>query len=93
MGTMFYGCAKLETLDIRNFDMTNVNYLWGFLGGCTALTELRLDNCNYHTINIIISDSGFPTGVSDSGNPRYIYCQQANASGLTAPDGWSFRYV
>jgi hypothetical protein len=57
---------------------------------CTSLAELRLDNCDNNTINKIITSLNFPTFTSGT---HKIYCKQANASGLTAPQGWTFSYV
>ena len=80
----------------------NFDYM---LRNCNKLHTLRLDNCNNTTINDIITSEGFPTGnaansdgiaITDSeGNPipRKIYCRQANAAGLTAPNGWSFEFI
>ena len=92
MGAMFLSCSSLETLDIRNFDMTNVSNTGGMFNSCNNLKELRLDNCSADTINKIITSPGFQTGTID-GQTRKIYCQEANAAGLTAPDGWEFVYV
>jgi hypothetical protein len=66
---------------------------------CPSLHILRLDNCSNDTISKIINSSNFPTGEATSaeGYPlnvsRQIYVQEANAAGLTAPDGWEFVYV
>ena len=108
VGQMFIGCSNLETLDIRNLNITdcisNVSFTNAFYR-CRVLRTLRLDNCPGDTINKIITSTNFPTGVitdssgkeilDDEGNtiPRKIYCKQANAEGLTLPDGWEFVYV
>ena len=96
---MFAQCLHLEEIDIRNFDLTHMDAtaVDNTFTGC-PLHTLRLDNCNTDTINKIINSTGFPTGNTDLfGNPitqeRKIYCKEANADGLTAPDGWSFEFV
>lgn len=94
---MFGLCRSLETVNISNFDLTNCSSASYIFQNCSKLHTLRLDNCSNDTINKIITSSGFPTGtITDSeGNTitRKIYCKQANAEGLTAPDGWEFVYV
>ena len=94
---MFGLCTKLETVDIRNFDLTNCSSTSNIFYNCTSLHTIRLDNCSNDTISKIITSSNFPTGtITDSeGNTitRKIYCKEANATGLTAPDGWVFEYV
>lgn len=91
---MFALNSKLETVDIRNFDLTKCSSANYIFQSCSKLHTLRLDNCSNDTINKIITSSKFPTGtITDSeGNviPRKIYCKEANAAGLTEPDGWEF---
>ena len=89
---MFGVCTKLETVDIRNFDLINCSTASNIFYSCRSLHTLRLDNCSNDTINKIITSSGFPTGTIE-GVTRTIYCKEANAAGLTAPDGWVFEYV
>lgn len=90
MNDMFVGCINLERLDLSNFIINSS--LYSMLVGCDKLQELRLDNCDNDTINKIITSTGFPTGTAN-GTTRKIYCKEANAAGLTAPDGWVFEYV
>ena len=99
MYSMFSWCGKLEEINISHFDMTNVGSCDDIFGYCNRLHTLRLDNCNYDTISKIINSSNFPTGEATDASgyplnvPRQIYVQEANAAGLTAPDGWEFVYV
>jgi hypothetical protein len=72
--------------------MTNVTSTENMFSGCVNLRTLRLDNCSNDTINKIITSASFPTGLIN-GETRKIYCKQANAAGLTAPDGWEFVFV
>lgn len=96
---MFSYCNYLEEVNMSYFDMTNVNDTTDMFAYCPSLHILRLDNCNYDTISKIINSSNFPTGEATSTEgyplnvPRQIYVQEANAAGLTAPDGWEFVYV
>jgi surface protein len=88
---MFCNCTALTTLDVSNFDTSNVTNMNAMFIGCDALTTLRLDNCSKDTINKIITSSDFPTFTD--GSIHKIYCKQVNASGLTPPEGWTFSYV
>ena len=88
---MFQNCTSLVSADLRNFDLSNCTNSMMMFMGCTSLTELRLDNCSNDTINKIITSTQFPTFTD--GSIHRIYCKQANASGLTAPQGWTFTYV
>lgn len=97
MESMFDCCTSLETLDISNFDMSNVeNTSRMMFERCEKLQELRLDNCDYDTINKIITSDDFPTdnvnidGIIDT---RKMYVQEANIGDLEEPDGWEFIYV
>jgi surface protein len=85
-------CSNLTTVDLSNFDMTNVTNLMGMFGECYELHTLRLDNCSNDTISKIVTSAGLPTGTVN-GETRKIYCKEANASGLTAPNGWEFIFV
>ena len=96
MSAMFAYCSSLTYLNISEFNMDNVIDSNAMFEGCYNLKELRLDNCNYSTISKIINSSGFPTGqVNVDGEyiNRTMYVQEANATGLMAPDGWEFVYV
>ena len=93
MSYMFSWCTNLEKLDIRNFDMNNIEYSNCMFESCRMLHKLRLDNCGYDTINKIINSANFPTGqvnVDGEDINRKMYIQEANAAGLTVPDGWEF---
>lgn len=92
IGAIFVYCISLETLDIRNFDLTRAFDYSYMIVECPKLHTLRLDNCSNDTIRKIIESDGFPTGTID-GATRKLYCKQANAEGLTLPDGWEFEYV
>ena len=95
MGQMFVGCDELETLDIRNLNITDCNSnptITNAFSDCVKLHTLRLDNCPNDTINKIITSTGYPTGTIE-GVTRKIYCKESEAAGLTAPENWVFEYV
>lgn len=92
MGQMFAGCDELETLDIRNLNITDCNSnptITNAFYRCDKLHILRLDNCPNDTINKIITSTGFPTGTID-GVQRKIYVNPDNIGDLTAPTNWIF---
>jgi surface protein len=89
--SMFDGCTSLVSADLRNFDLSNCTSTICMFMSCDALTTLRLDNCSNDTINKIITSLLFPTFTD--GSTHRIYCKQANAAGLTPPQGWTFTYV
>ena len=43
-GSMFNNCAALTTLDLSNFDTSNVTAMQSMFNGCSALTTLDLSN-------------------------------------------------
>ena len=102
MRDMFCGCYYLEKLDLRNFRINNYGSvdstnLFGVTGTndtdpCSNLKEIRLDNCNFETLKVIIEE--LPIRNSDRGA---IYCKEVNLTyndeTLTAPDGWDFVFV
>lgn len=92
MNYMFNWCHNLETLDIRNFDISEDTECNDMFNGCQALKELRLDNCSRNTINKIITSSNFPTDAID-GVARNIYCKQSESydRGLLPPENWFFQ--
>ena len=88
MSNMFSGCSSLSELNIRNFDMNNVSNADDMFANCYNLTTLHLDECNYDTVNKIITSSGFPAD-----NHGTIYCKSENVAGLTAPGNWTFELI
>jgi surface protein len=92
MGQMFMGCYNLETIDIRNLNITDCNSkptTGNAFFDCNKLHTLRLDNCPNDTINKIITSTGFPTGTID-GVQRKIYVNPDDIGDLTAPTNWIF---
>ncbi len=56
MGGMFDGCSGLTSLDLSNFDTSNVANMQGMFEGCSSLTDLDISNfdtssvVNMHTM-------------------------------------------
>ena len=46
MNGMFYGCWKLKSLDLSNFNTKNVTDMSYMFDFCSNLTTLNLDNFN-----------------------------------------------
>lgn len=87
MSNMFADCSSLYELDIRNFNMANVSNVDNMFANCYSLTTLHLDECDYDTVNKIITSSGFPAD-----NYGTIYCKSESADGLIAPGNWVFSH-
>ena len=85
---IFRNCSGLEIADISNWDTSGLKYCAAFLG-CNKLHTLRMDNCNYDTINMITQTGDFPRTMRTG----TIYCREGSAAGLIAPKGWVFSYV
>lgn len=77
------------SLDLSNWDMTNVSNTDNMFQGCNRLRTLRLDNCNEDTIRKIIESRDFPTGGIVLGK-RKIYCLEKNVANLAPPNSWEF---
>ena len=50
MSNMFSFCSALTSLDLTNFNTTNVTYMYNMFDGCSALTSLDLTN--FSTANV-----------------------------------------
>ena len=83
---------KGTSLDLSNWDMTNVSNTDNMFERCNKLHTLRLDNCNEDTIRKIIESREFPTGkiIGIIGGTRKIYCLEENVVNLAPPNGWEF---
>ena len=57
MGSMFYGCSSLTTLDLSNFNTSKVTQMGSMFYGCSSLTSLDLSSFN--TLNVTSMDSMF----------------------------------
>ena len=42
MGYMFYNCSSLTSLDLSNFDTSNVDYMSSIFNSCSKLSNLKL---------------------------------------------------
>ena len=50
MSEMFYGCNKLTSLNLENFNTENVTTMGGMFSGCSSLTSLDLSNFNTENV-------------------------------------------
>lgn len=93
---MFKDCYSLKTLNLSNLQCAPF-YVDDLFTGCNALQELRLDNCPYDTIRILISK--LPAAIEPDDVTHRIFCKQINTRNpddgtyLTPPTGWKFEYV
>ena len=51
MSSMFKGCSSLESLEIKNFDVKNVNYMNEMFSGAIKLKSLDLSS--FETTNLV----------------------------------------
>jgi surface protein len=51
MDSMFYDCNKLTSLDLSNFDTSNVTYMSTMFYGCKNLTSLNVSNWNTSNVS------------------------------------------
>ena len=56
-GSMFNNCTALASLDLSNFDTSNVTAMWAMFQNCGALTTLDLSNFN--TSNVTAMEGMF----------------------------------
>ena len=57
MNYMFKDCKSLKSLEISNFDVSNIKNFDGMFSGCSMLTSLNISN--FDTINAITMDDMF----------------------------------
>ena len=50
---MFCGCSSLETLDLSNFNTSNVTDMSFMFSGCYSLKKVIMKNCDKETIDKI----------------------------------------
>ena len=55
LNNMFNGCSSLTSLDLSNFDTTNVKYMYSMFNSCSSLTSLDLSS--FDTSNV--TDMGY----------------------------------
>jgi surface protein len=73
MDNMFQNCSSLTTLDLSNWDLSEVSQTINTFAGCTSLHTVRLDNCDHDTIKKIIDtdddyDYGYGSDYDYDGN-------------------------
>ena len=94
---MFYQCAKIETLDLSNFDTRNATNMSNMFGGCVALQNITLgenwstenvtnmsgmfSHCSYNVIHTVISHENFST--ANVTNMSYMFSTITSFSNLS----------
>jgi len=74
---MFEGCSSLTTLDLSNFDTSNVESMSWMFGECSSLTNLNLngwilkDGNDYnsmfcHVLEDIVNNSGLQNNLTEN---------------------------
>ena len=53
MSEMFYKCSSLTSLDLSNFDTSNVTYMDSMFYNCSSLTNLDLRSFNTSKVTAI----------------------------------------
>ena len=53
MNGMFYGCSNLTSLDLSNFDTSNVTNMTYMFRGCVNLKTITMIGCGQTTIDKI----------------------------------------
>ena len=98
MGSMFYSCSKLTTLDLSSFNTSNVNDMNYMFGSCTHLTTLDLtsfDTSNVNNMSYMFNScqkltdldlSSFDTSKVTGMNSMFYYCSQLTTLDLTSFD-------
>ena len=54
-GSMFNNCAALTTLDLSNFNTSNVTQMWAMFQNCAALTSLDVSNFDTSNVTSMLS--------------------------------------
>ena len=73
LNNMFSSCSSLTSLDLSNFDTTNVKYMYSMFNTCSSLTTLDLSSFN-------------TTNVTDMG---YMFNGCSKLSNLTLGTDWA----
>ena len=56
MNGMFSNCSALTSLDLSNFDTSNVTYMWRMFSGCKSLQNIKMPNAMDANSDITIDD-------------------------------------
>ncbi len=91
---MFYGCAKLTSLDLAGFNTSNVTSMQGMFAGCTGLTSLNLGSFNTAKVDDMSYMFYGDTGLKDitfgdnfsTASVLNMYGMFAQCTGLTTID-------
>ena len=92
---MFKNCKSLKSVNLSNLDLSNavLDDVGEMFAECRALTEIRLDNCNYATLTLLFYHEINLLPIYNDGSEHLIYCQEANVGDLTVPEGWTLIFI
>ena len=51
MGSLFYSCSSLQSIDLSNFNTTNVKNMGSMFSHCSSLKSINLSNFNTTNVN------------------------------------------
>ena len=98
MSSMFSGCSSLTSLDVGNFDTSNVTDMGGMFGHCSGLTNLDISNFKTNNVtgmgymfNECSSLTSLDVNNFDTGNVTIMYYMFSGCSGLTSLDISNFN--
>jgi len=93
MSNLFYGCGKLESVDVSGFNTSNVVYMNNMFYGCSSLTSINISN--FDTRNVTYMSYMFQdctnltdlnlTGLNTS-SVQFMQCMFMNCSSLESLD-------
>jgi surface protein len=93
---MFENCTSLTSIDVSNWDVSNVTYMSGMFGRCTSLTSIDVSNWDVFNVTYMSGMFGRCTSLTsidvsnwDVSNVTYIDNMFVNCTSLTTIDGWS----
>ena len=94
---MFYGCSRLTSVNLSNFDTSNVTTMSSMFHGCTGLTSLNLSNfdtSNVTTMNYMFIGCSGLTSLNlsnfNTSNVTTMYYMFTGCSGLTSLNLFNF---
>lgn len=106
MSNMFHGCSSLVTLDLSNFDASNVTAMKFMFNSCTNLTGLDLSSFDTSKITnmvamfdgcVSLTDldlSNFDTSkVTKTGSPYGMFYGCSNLKTIYVSDLWNMSSV
>ena len=103
MSYMFYGCEKLTSLDLRQFDTGNVTNMYGMFYGCKRLAGIDLSTFNtanitnmggmFRTCNALASLDLSTFNTAHVTKMSYMFLDCGNLTTIHVGDGWNTAAV